>query len=99
MLSDTNTYCNYQDALGRISLTSDMWSDLNRRSFMAVTAHWMAKGSPDQLVLCSALITFREVDGCHTGDNLGQILFDIIQDIGIVHKVCVCHMFTPEKQV
>lgn len=96
---DTNTYRNYQDALGRILLTSNMWSDPNQQSFMAVTAHWMANGSPDQLVLCSALIAFREVDGCHTGDNLGQILFDIIQDVGIVHKVCVHHALTPEKQV
>jgi len=98
-IPDTKTYCNYQDALGRISLTSDLWSDLNQRSFMAVTAHWMARGSSNQLDLCSALIAFREVDGSHTGDNLGQILFDIIQDIGIVHKVCVHHTFTLEKQV
>jgi len=84
---DTNTYCMYQDALGRVSLTSDLWSDPNQRSFMAVTAHWMAKGRTNQLELRSALVAFREVDGSHTGDNLGQVLFDIIQDIGITHKV------------
>jgi hypothetical protein len=78
---------------------SDMWSDPNRQSFMAITAHWMAKGSSNQLELCSALIAFRGVDGCHTGDNLGQILFDIIQDVGIAHKVCAHHVLTLEKQV
>ncbi len=96
---DTSTYCIYQDTLGRISLTSDMWSDPNRQSFMAVTAHWMAKGSSNQLELRSTLIAFQGVDGCHTGDNLGQILFDIIQDVGIAHKVCAHYMLTLEKQV
>jgi len=84
---DTNTYCMYQDALGRVSLTSDLWSDPNQWSFMAVPAHWMAKGRTNQLELRSALVAFREVDGSHTGDNLGQVLFDIIQDIRITHKV------------
>ena len=94
---DISTYCNYQDALGHISLTSDMWTDLNQRSFMAVTAHWMAKGDSNQLELRSALIAFREVDGSHSGDNLGQVLFDIVQDIGIAHAVCIYHIFTQEK--
>lgn len=66
---------------------------------MAVTAHWMARGGTNRLELRSALIAFREVDGCHTGDDLAQVLFDIIQDIGIAHKVCTCRTFTPEKQV
>jgi len=64
-----------------------MWSDVNRRSFMAVTAHWMAKGRTNRLELRSALIAFREVDGSHSGDNLGHVLFNIVQDIGISHKV------------
>jgi len=72
-----------------VSLTLDMWSDFNRNSFMAVTAHWMAKGRTNQLELRSALVAFREVDGSHTGDNLGEVLFEIIQDIGIAHGVCI----------
>jgi len=74
-----------------------MWSDVNRRSFMAVTAHWMAKGGAKQLELRSTLIAFWEVDGSHSGDNLGQVLFDIIQNIGIGYKVCIHHAFTPWK--
>ena len=66
---------------------------------MAVTAHWMARGKTDRLELCSALIAFREVDGCHSGDNLGQYLFDIIQNVGIAHKVRVYYAFTPKKHV
>jgi len=96
-IPDISAYCKYQDALGRVSLTSDMWSDLNRRSFMAVTAHWVAKGRTNQLELRSALIAFREVDGSHSGENLGQVLFEIIQDVGIAHRVCICCAFMPQK--
>ena len=78
---------NAQNALGCISLTSDLWSDPNLRSFMAVTAHWMAKGKTNQLELRSALIAFREVVGSHSGENLSHVLFDIIQNAGIADKV------------
>ena len=66
---------------------------------MAVTAHWMAKRETNRLELRSALIAFCEVEGSHTGDNLGCVLFDIVQDIGIAHKVCIYHAFTPKKQI
>ncbi|KAF9542984.1 hypothetical protein CPC08DRAFT_594729, partial [Agrocybe pediades] len=32
-----------QNSEGRISFTSDLWSDPNLRSFMAVTAHFLLK--------------------------------------------------------
>ncbi|KAJ8582382.1 hypothetical protein M405DRAFT_691800, partial [Rhizopogon salebrosus TDB-379] len=32
-----------KNALGRISLTTDLWSDPNRDSYMAVTAHFMMR--------------------------------------------------------
>ena len=97
VILDMNAYYIYQVALGRVSLTSDMWQDPNKRSFMAVTAHWIARGSSNRLELLSALIAFREVEGCHTGNHLGQVLFDIVQDIGIAHKVCIDHAFTLRK--
>ncbi|KAH9964911.1 hypothetical protein BC827DRAFT_1086744, partial [Russula dissimulans] len=45
-----------KESLGRVSLTSDLWSDINLRSFMAVTAHWLARGKINTLELRSALI-------------------------------------------
>ncbi|KAG1737505.1 uncharacterized protein EDB91DRAFT_1040512, partial [Suillus paluster] len=32
-----------KNALGCISMTTDLWSDLNRDSYMAVTAHFMTR--------------------------------------------------------
>ncbi|KAG2063795.1 hypothetical protein BDR04DRAFT_953576, partial [Suillus decipiens] len=46
-----NTFHEYFNALkkdltaaqGKVSFTSDLWSDSNLCPFMAVTAHWIAK--------------------------------------------------------
>ncbi|QRV92764.1 AC9 transposase [Ceratobasidium sp. AG-Ba] len=68
---------------GRISLTSDLWSDANQRSFMAVTAHYInERGS-----LQDHLISFRKIDGEHTGANIAQALFQVLQESDIVGKV------------
>lgn len=64
-------------------MTSDLWSDTNLRSFMAVTAHYIDKFGD----LRNHLIAFRKIDGHHTGANVGQALFDIVEDSDIVHRV------------
>ncbi|KIM74934.1 hypothetical protein PILCRDRAFT_35746, partial [Piloderma croceum F 1598] len=30
------------EAAGRISFTADVWSDSNRRGYLAITAHWIS---------------------------------------------------------
>ena len=32
----------FQEAAGRISFTADVWSDSNRRGYLAITCHWIA---------------------------------------------------------
>ncbi|KAI0071882.1 hypothetical protein K474DRAFT_1581770, partial [Panus rudis PR-1116 ss-1] len=32
-----------KSAIGRVSFTTDLWSDINWNSYMAVTAHWITK--------------------------------------------------------
>ncbi|KIM87796.1 hypothetical protein PILCRDRAFT_85650 [Piloderma croceum F 1598] len=34
---------NLVNAIGHVSFTMDIWSDQNRRSYLALTAHWIAK--------------------------------------------------------
>jgi hypothetical protein len=63
-----------------------MWSDINLRSFMAVTAHWLTR-SGGSLEWKSALIAFRQVDGEHTGSHLAKIFFQILKERDIIHKV------------
>jgi len=60
-----------QAAEGRISFTMDMWSDQNRHSYLAITAHWiiMLKGTT-VLQLKTALIAFYCLYGRHNGKSI-----------------------------
>ena len=72
-----------QNARGRISITSDLWSDDTLRAFMSVTAHYINCDGD----LAEHLIAFRRIKGQHTGANIGQALFTVFNDAGILHKV------------
>jgi hypothetical protein len=78
-----------QNALGRISLTTDMWSNPNLAGFKAVMAHFIERNADGNLVEASCLIAFRFVDGSHTGEHLAKIFFDVLIENGILHKVCL----------
>ncbi|KAF8870156.1 hypothetical protein BD779DRAFT_1409123, partial [Infundibulicybe gibba] len=34
---------NLASSLGRISFTADIWSDGNRKPYLAITSHWIAR--------------------------------------------------------
>lgn len=76
-----------RNAPGRISLTADMWSDPNRVSYMAVTAHWIATGPNGDWSLQTRLLAFTHVKGSHSGANLGTEMYDILKSAGILHKL------------
>ena len=85
-----------QHSLGRISLTTDMWSDTNLSPFMAVTAHWIEgktentiNGPRRVLKLRSDLIGFLRVPGHHTGEHLAHALLHITDRVGITDKVAI----------
>ncbi|KAG1789048.1 uncharacterized protein HD556DRAFT_1191472, partial [Suillus plorans] len=53
-------YCKIKDdlknSLGCISHTTDLWSDQNLDSFMALTAHFMIRDRKDSLIFKSHLV-------------------------------------------
>lgn len=49
---------------------------------MAVTAHYI----DDNGFLAEHLIAFRRIHGHHTGANIGQALFEILEEAGITRK-------------
>ena len=67
------------------------------RSFMAVTAHFInARGE-----LKEHLIAFRKIDGQHSGANVGQVLFSVLEEHSILTRVSaefylviLCHLST-----
>ncbi|CAE6365245.1 unnamed protein product [Rhizoctonia solani] len=69
--------------LGRVSVTSDLWSDDQLHSFMAVTLHYINSLGD----LAEHLYAFRRVRGSHTGVNVGRILFGILEDADLVGKI------------
>lgn len=79
-----------QKSLGRISLTSDMWSDPKLDGFMGCTAHFMARNEDTgQLELRVELLSFHFVECGHSGKELADEYFKILEKAGILHKVSV----------
>ena len=80
--------------MGKVSFTTDAWSDPNQSSFMAVTAHWIeateeksAMGSQRKLSLRADLIGFHKLPGRHTGEHLGHCFLFILDRLNIASKV------------
>jgi hypothetical protein len=79
--------------MGKISFTTDGWSDPNQIPFMAVTAHWieaieekMSTGSK-KLQLRANLIGFHKLPGRHTGEHLAHCFLFITDHIKVTSKV------------
>ncbi|CEL61243.1 Putative AC transposase OS=Zea mays PE=2 SV=2 [Rhizoctonia solani AG-1 IB] len=70
-------------ARGRVSCTTDLWSDDSQRSFMCITAHFH-NGHRRQV---NRLIAFRVIEGSHTGGHLAETFFEVMEEFGIVHKL------------
>lgn len=76
-----------QHALGRVSFTSDIWSDPNLAAFMAMTSHFCARDKHGHLYIANQLLAFCVVEGSHDGETIGQLMFDIVKDAGVIHSV------------
>ena len=68
---------------------TDLWSNPNLDGFKAVTAHFIERDADGNAVEASCMITFRFVEGSHTGEHLASIFFEILKENNILHKVCL----------
>lgn len=78
----------FQKSAGRVSLTTDVWSNKQLASFLAVTAHWLSTES-HQLTLKAALIGFHRMTGRHNGTSIAAGILEVVQRAGITNKVCL----------
>jgi hypothetical protein len=76
--------------MGKISFTMDMWSDPDRKSYMAVTAHWIehqalqvSQTLQHKIILRADLLGFIHVPGSHTGSALAETFLFIINCLQI----------------
>jgi hypothetical protein len=66
--------------MGKVSFTMDIWTDFDKKPYMAVTAHWleqaslqMSKRLQQKIHLCIDLIGFIHISGSHTGKRLAEV--------------------------
>lgn len=80
--------------MGKISFTTDVWTDFNMKAYMAVTVHWLQKASLQQpkLSLCSDLIGFVHIPGSHTGERLAKVFVHILDRIKLGKSKKVCYI-------
>ncbi len=64
----------------------DMWSDPDRKAYMAVTAHWM-ENCQKSINLRVDLLSFVNVSDSHTGECLAEVFLFIIDRLNIDKKV------------
>jgi hypothetical protein len=83
-------------SLGKISFTTDVWSDANLAPFMGVTAHWIqavpsdnSNGEEYGLKLRADLIGFHQIPGRHDGEHLAATFVHILDRLEIAGKVCI----------
>ncbi|KAF7354446.1 putative AC transposase [Mycena venus] len=75
-------------AIGKISFTADIWSSKGLHPYLAITAHWLGpRGDDLQVLLCQTLLAFRRICGAHSGQRIARIVFNILEDAGIVWNV------------
>lgn len=71
-----------------MSFTMDAWSDQNRRSYLAITAHWIGHvAGTTALQLKAALIAFHRLQGGHDGKSLGRVVVGLLDRVGITVNV------------
>ncbi|KZP32733.1 hypothetical protein FIBSPDRAFT_665175, partial [Athelia psychrophila] len=51
-------------------------------SYLGVTGHWLTA----EWELWSELLAFSEIEGSHSGENMGEELYQIIKRFGIIEK-------------
>ncbi|CAH1996642.1 unnamed protein product [Acanthoscelides obtectus] len=71
-----------------ISFTTDMWtSDVNNKSFITLTGHWISRNFEQK----HYGLSIRGLDGSHTGENIKNALLELLRnnniEVGRVHLV------------
>ncbi|QRV94607.1 hAT family dimerization protein [Ceratobasidium sp. AG-Ba] len=70
-------------ARGKISCTSDLWTDEIQRAFMSITVHFVNKHRR----MVHRLIGFRVIEGNHSGAHLAETFFEVVEEFGFTNKL------------
>ena len=72
-----------QQSPGKVSLTFDGWTSAVMTAYIAVTAHYIT----EDWELAAELLAFEEQPGSHSGENLAECLYTIVDRNDIGNKV------------
>jgi hypothetical protein len=62
--------------------------------YLSLTAHFCSRDENGHLVVVNRLLAFRIVEGKHDGKNIVKLMFSIIKDAKILHKVPLLLLFS-----
>jgi len=74
---------------GRISFTFDSWTSEAGDPYLLVTGHYILvpAGAPQEWELRSEQLAFTAIEGNHSGDNIGNMLVHVVDQLNLRNKV------------
>lgn len=72
-----------EDSLSRIHLSFDLWTSGNQLPILAVVAHYLDK----RYTVRTRLIAFRCLHGSHSGENMANLLVEIVREFDITDQL------------
>jgi hypothetical protein len=89
-----------------MSLALDLWSNKNRDSILAVTAHYLACSPRDGAIkMRSFLLAFKFFDILHTGENIAAKVYQLLRENRLIGRVryftlfCCKAVLSPTRQI
>lgn len=76
-----------QKSQGRVSFTTDVWSDGDLKAFMAITTHCIVREG-HKLLFHLQLGALRYIRGRHTGERLAEVFLQVLKELCVLDKVC-----------
>jgi hypothetical protein len=72
-----------------LSFTLDAWTSKNQLPFLGISVHWI----DEEWNLKCSILDFCLLSGPHSGENLANQFFDVLQEFNIATKVlCECKL-------
>jgi hypothetical protein len=72
-------------AKSQVHLSFDAWTSPSSAPLIGICAHFLG----NDLLLKNALLGLKWIEGAHTGETLGRLIAEVIEELGIADKVGV----------
>jgi hypothetical protein len=66
-----------------IALSLDVWTSQNQKEILGVIGHWLT----EDFEYKESVLEFEELVGVHSGDNMAQMVFDMLKELDLTKKL------------